>query len=216
MTRHLLATGTLIALCTGVWPAAARAQQPAAAAPDLQIRQIQSGPVAAPEVRFGRVNDRDATFVGGYAGWLTDQKLFIGGAGYWLANRDDDFKMQYGGILVSWTVYGDRAVGLSTGVLLGLGGATMARPYGELLPAPAILAPAGVRDDLRRRFDDDALVPVHDDFVLAEPHVNALVKLTPWLRLDAGVGYRFIGASEVLDRHLRGASGSIALRFGGR
>ena len=221
MTRRLTATCVLFVLCTGWWPAAARAQPASTAAPELQIRPLQSGPVAAPEVRFGRINDRDATLVGGSAGWLTDHKLFIGGAGYWLANRDDDFQMQYGGVLVRWTFHGDRAVGLSPGVLLGLGSATLARPHGDFFDGPPILAPVGIHGNMRVRFggatrpSDPTLVRVHDDFVLAEPQLNAVVRLRSWLRLDAGVGYRFIGASQLLDRHLRGASGSIALRFGG-
>jgi hypothetical protein len=40
-------------------------------------------------------------------------KLLIGAAGYWLANRDDDFKMQYFGGLARWTLGGDRRLGVS-------------------------------------------------------------------------------------------------------
>jgi hypothetical protein len=35
------------------------------------------------------------------------------------------------------------------------------------------------------------------------------------MRLDAGVGYRFIGAADVLGDELRGPSGSVAIQFGG-
>jgi hypothetical protein len=36
------------------------------------------------------------------------------------------------------------------------------------------------------------------------------------MRLDAGIGYRFIGAADVLGDELRGPSGSVAIQFGGR
>ena len=220
MTRRLTASCALVALCAGLGPAAARAQQ-APATGGLQISPMQSGPVVAPDVRLGQINDRDATLVGGYAGWLTDHRLFIGGAGYWLANRDDDFKVQYGGALVRWTFRGDRAVGLSTGVLLGLGNATLTRPYGDLFDDPPNPAATTLRGETRVRFGgtrptDATPVRVRDDFVVAEPQLTAIVRLTPWLSLDAGAGYRFVGASDLLDEQLRGPSGSIALRFGGR
>lgn len=221
MTRRLTRTCALLVLGAGLWPAAARAQQSSPATP-LDITTLQSGPVVAPEVRFGQVNGRDATLVGGYAGWLTSHTLLVGAAGYWLANNDRGFEMQYGGVLARWTLRGDRAIGLSTGVLLGVGAATLTRPYGDLFDDGPVPNPAAAQAGNRVRFGgftrptNSTPVRVHDDFVVAEPHVNALVKITPWLHVDAGVGYRFIGASDLLDTHLRGASGSVALRFGGR
>lgn len=230
MSRRL-ASCALVALAAAAVPTRLAAQTPAASASqDLKIQVLQSGPVAAPEVRFGKVNDRNATLVGGSAGWLTDHKLFIGGAGYWLANGDDDFAMQYGGALVRWTFRGDGPVGLTAGVLLGLGTATMTRPYGDVFgtpPAaattttgrtstPALRGNTAVRFGGTARLTSSTPVRIHDDYVLAEPQVTAVVKIAPWLRLEAGGGYRFVGASDLLDRPLRGASASVALRFGGR
>jgi hypothetical protein len=57
---------------------------------------------------------------------------------------------------------------------------------------------------------------VNEDFFITEPQVNAVLSLTKWLRLDAGVGYRLIGGADVLSDDLRGISGSIALQLGGR
>ena len=34
------------------------------------------------------------------------------------------------------------------------------------------------------------------------------------LRIDAGLGYRFIGFADLIDEHLRGASGTVSVRFG--
>jgi hypothetical protein len=46
--------------------------------------------------------------------------------------------------------------------------------------------------------------------------VNAVMSLTNWLHLEAGVGYRLIGGADLLSGDLRGISGGIALQLGGR
>jgi hypothetical protein len=62
-----------------------------------------------------------------------------------------------------------------------------------------------------------SLLPAAADAqTIAEPQVNALLSLTKWMRLDAGVGYRLIGGADLLGDDLRGISGSIAVQIGGR
>lgn len=218
---HALAAAVLAAAV----PTLADAQSDPAQASrsGLQISQVRSGLVAAPDIRVTEVNGKQATLAGGYLGWLTDKRLLIGGAGYVLANRADDFRMQYGGGLVRWTFFADRPVAISTGVFAGFGTATIARPYGDLfdLPtAPAASAPAGRGPNGRIRFGTspsaDTPVRIHDDFTMAEPQLNIVWSITPWLRLDAGAGYRFIGNADLTEQQLRGPSGSLALQFGGK
>lgn len=226
---HTLTTAALVAAL----PASSRAQSNAtpASGSGLQITQMQSGLVVAPDVRFTQVNDKQATLAGGYLGWLTDKRLLIGGAGYVLANRNDDFQMQYGGGVVRWTFFADRPVAISTGVFAGFGTATLSRPYGDVFGAPRTVATpttttAGRQATVptpsnRIRFGASAItastpVRIHDDYTLAEPQLNLVWSITPWLRLDAGAGYRFVGNAELLNRQLRGASGSIALQFGAK
>ena len=120
------------ALCAALAPTPAFAQAPAASSGPMKIETIDSGFVIAPEARFTEINGDFATLAGGYGGWVTDHRLLVGGAGYWLANRDDDFKMQYFGGLARWTIGGERRLGVSFGGLAGFGEATLARPYGEL------------------------------------------------------------------------------------
>jgi hypothetical protein len=189
----------------------------------FQIQEIDSGVVAAADARFTEINDRAATLVGGYVGWLTDRRLLVGGGGYWLANRDDDFKMQYGGGLVRWTFFADRKVGLSAGTFVGFGNATLARPYGELFDVLVGTRLGGRADmpGLARRLVGNQAIPtdirfrLDETFVLAEPQITAVWSATPWMRVEAGVGYRFIGAADLLGDELRGPSGSIAIQFGG-
>ena len=210
-------------MTTLISPPAGAQQAPPAASP-LQIERIESGFVVAPDARFTEVNDRFATLAGVYGGWLTDRTLLVGGGAYWLANRDDDFKMQDYGGLVRWTIGGRRRLGMSAGGFVGFGDATLARTYGDLFP---VADGHGMKDptrfhalrghgDLRRPLPIDTRVRVNDDFVLAEPQLNGVWNITSWMRLDAGIGYRFIGAAEVLGDELRGPSGSVAIQFGGR
>ena len=56
---------------------------------------------------------------------------------------------------------------------------------------------------------------VSENFLIAEPQANVLLTLTDWMRIDAGVGYRLIGGTSLLDDRLHGVSGTIAVQFGG-
>ena len=220
MTRPIAA---LIALCiASLLPSAAAAQTPSPASP-LKIEPIDSGFVVAPDARFTEVNDKFATLAGVYGGWLTDRTLLVGAGGYWLANRDDNFKMQYFGGVGSWTIGPRRKVGLRAGALVGGGSATLAKTYGDLFGEIPAGAP-GLSRDHRLSFrgrggspiTSATLVRVNEDFFIAEPQVNAVMSLTKWLHLDAGIGYRLIGGADLLNEDLRGISGSVALQLGGR
>jgi hypothetical protein len=220
MTRPIAA---LIALCiASLLPSAAAAQTPSPASP-LKIEPIDSGFVVAPDARFTEVNDKFATLAGVYGGWLTDRTLLVGAGGYWLANRDDNFKLQYFGGVGSWTIGARRKVGLRAGALVGGGSATLAKTYGDLFGEIPAGAPGLRRDhglSSRGRggspITSATLVRVNEDFFIAEPQVNAVMSLTKWLHLDAGIGYRLIGGADLLNEDLRGISGSVALQLGGR
>lgn len=212
----------VVLACAALMPADAGAQQTAPAS-GLQIQEVESGFVVAPDARFTRVNDRSAALAGVYGGWLTDRTLLVGAGAYWLANRADDFKMQYAGGLVRWNIGGHRRLGLSTGALIGIGDATLSRTYGDLFGIPrGTVVPSALRFGARgehglgQAVTSDSRVRINDNFVIAEPQASALWTITPWLRLDAGVAYRFIGRSDLLGDQLRGPSGSIAVQFGAR
>ena len=221
MTRRLT---LLIALCAAwLLPIPARAQVTAPAAAPLRIEPIDNGFVIAPDARFTAINDEFATLAGVYGGWQTDRTLLVGAGAYWLANRHDGFKMQYGGGLARWTMGGHRRVGVTAGALIGLGDATLSKTYGELFGSgPTEGARSNRNGPMSFRGRNgwpvtvDTPLRVSDHFFIAEPQVSALVRITNWMRLDAGVGYRVIGGADLLNEDLRGVSGAIALQFGGR
>jgi opacity protein-like surface antigen len=67
-------------------PAPAAAQDTASAEQShaqsrMQVTQLKSGWLGAPDVKFSQVNDHTATLVGGYGGWVTEGTLLVGGGG---------------------------------------------------------------------------------------------------------------------------------------
>ncbi|MFN7981611.1 MAG: hypothetical protein U0Q11_07110 [Vicinamibacterales bacterium] len=114
MTTTLLSRLAVAAVVVFVTTAPALAQQTSGGG-QLQITEVNSGWVAAPEVTFTRINDRSATLAGGYVGYDVDHTLLVGGAAYGLTNRDRNFEMQYGGAVVRWTIGGDQPIAFTAG-----------------------------------------------------------------------------------------------------
>jgi len=238
MTRALTSRRLALFLALAAAPSllAAEEPQPAPVANDagpLTVERLRSGFVIAPESRLAEVDGHFGNFVGGTAGWMTDGTLLIGGAGYWLTNDPNGIDMSYGGAVVQWTFHADRRFALSARALIGGGGATVTDTLANLgIPTdghvPVVDPRHGYGDghfpgpgfpDHRPGpppFGPNSLVRVHDGFFVTEPQVSATIRLKHWLRLDAGVGYRFTaGARADLDERLRGVSGSFALQIGG-
>jgi hypothetical protein len=198
-------------------PMPARAQQagaPATPSGPLVLERVGSGVVAAPDFKIAEVDDTVGTLVGGYVGWVGDQRLLIGGAAYWLANGRDDLKMAYGGLLVGWTFNGDGRIAFGAKSLAGVGQATLSDTF--------VIRSIGRANDRPRdvRFAPGAGGSVTRDFIfdrtfaVLEPQGHLVIRLTDTIRLDCGVGYRVIGAAGGFEERLRGASGSVAVRFG--
>jgi hypothetical protein len=220
-----------LALLAAAPHGASAEESPAASVPtgsgQPTIERLPSGFVIAPDVRFADVDGRFGNFVGGYGGWMTDRTLLIGIGGYWLTNGQDGFEMAYGGGVVEWTFFSDRRVALSARALIGGGGATVVDTLANLgyrtddggPVDPRFPEPNGGRHGFfpprGRPLPGDTRVRFHEDFFVAEPQVNASVRLAGWLRLGAGVGYRLIGSANQLNDRLRGVSGTVSLQIGG-
>jgi len=205
----------------GLLPIAAFAQTPPAspAAPASQgpmiVERIHSGFLVAPDVKVTEVDKKTSELVGGYAGWVTDQTFFIGGAGYWLANQSHDREMAYGGLVVQWLMHANRRFGLSAKGLVGAGRATLSSPLSDILVRGGNSRRRIDQGDLRRAPITNTNVRFREDFLVAEPEVDALVRLTKHLRLTVGAGYRFTGGEGRDDTRLRGPVGSLGLQIGG-
>lgn len=181
----------------------------------LLVEKIESHWLIAPDVRGADFDGRAGTLAGGYVGRVTDRTLVFGAGGYWLTNRDDDFKVAYGGAVVEWLARSDRKIGFGVRTLVGGGSATLPRTLGDI-----VRIDADRRNGRNARFggrtvDPDARIAVRDDFLVIEPQVNLLWNLTRRHRVSFGVGYRAVGSAPLLGDQLKGVSGSVALQLGG-
>jgi hypothetical protein len=207
-----------VAVMVCLMPLSAAAQPAGSTAPRTQgpmiVEPIHSGFLVAPDIKVTEVDRRTSELIGGYAGWLTDDRIFIGGGGYWLANGNrNDREMAYGGLVVHWLVWNTGRIGVGAKGLVGGGQATLSdtitirvpevRTNGRLI-APPTTVPQRVR--------------VRDGFLVAEPEAQLSIKLMKQLRVAVGAGYRFTGSDRrggFRGDRLDGATGSLALQIGG-
>jgi hypothetical protein len=213
-----LSRSSCAALMLSLFPLAASAQSAPAQTPRSQgpmtVERVESGFLVAPEVKVTRFDRRTSELVGGYGGWLSDQTLFIGGGGYWMANRSRDRGLAYGGLVVGVMPRSDRTVSFGVKGLLGGGRATRletvtlldtrdVRFDGRVIPQPVPFPPIVTN------------IRVREEFWVAEPEANVIVRFSRHVHLAAGASYRFTGRERGTRDGLDGPSGSIAVQFGG-
>jgi hypothetical protein len=186
--------------------------------PGVLVEQVQNGFVGGPDVKFTQVNGHDGVLVGGFGGGLVDQTLFIGAAGYWLANGDWDRGLSYGGMLVQWHFFGRKTVNVSVGGLVGggLGTARYQWPAGAIpysYPSPRH-AHEGQGYYAPGYGPAPAYAVYEAGFFVAEPQVTVLWHAADWISVSAGIGYRGVAGAGDLNHEFSGATGSVAIRFG--
>jgi len=218
----------LLTLALTSLPAAAQNEatasqpQPTPAQGPMIVEPIRSGWLFAPDAKVTEIDGRTSELIGGSVGRITDDAFFVGGAGYWLTNQSNDREMWYGGLVVQWLARTNARFGYSVKGLVGGGEATLAQ---TIIPIARGNDARG--NDLRGRFDgrvDDGRsigsfpsvrVRSRQAFFVAEPEVDALIRLTRHTRLIAGAGYRMTVAERGGDSRLRGAVGTLGLQVGG-
>ena len=194
--------GAVLAFC--LLPIAASAQTSQG---PMIVEQVHNGFLVAPDVKVTEVDRTTAGLAGGYAGLVIDDHVFVGGGAYVLASHSRDREMAYGGLVLQWFGRGSERFGFSAKTLLG-GGRSESMSTRQILDRGRLVSE-------RFRFGQN--------FFVAEPEVDALVRLTRHLRLTAGAGYRFTGSARGRDGFpdsrgrtgLNGAVGSIGLHIGG-
>ena len=158
--------------------------------------------------------------VGGYGGWLIDHRLMLGLGGYGLSNQvrasadaeaiyapaDEPLYIEfgYGGFMIEYVIAPSRLLHVNVQALIGGGSVTY-------------------REDWHDDFLDDnpntRRYGRREALFVAEPTVNAELNVTTWMRISAGVGYRFVTGVDELrgleNTDLSGLSGTLALKFGG-
>ncbi len=233
LAARLILAGTLV---LGLAATAAAQDTPAApqAAPPatdqiaqgpLTVERIPSGWVVTPDVAVTELNKDVGTLAGVYGGWLTERTWLVGAGAYWLANRERDFKMAYGGLVLQYLARSDRRIGFGVKGLVGGGEATIGATYRDIYGMPVESGPAirfgqhgpwhdghrppggGITPDTRLVFDELVFI--------GEPQAQLIWNVTNTVRLTFGAGYRFTsGGREVNDR-ISGPVGSVGIEFGG-
>ena len=216
--RRRIVFGSLAIL---VFAATASAQQqpPPAATGPLVVEQIQSGWLFSPDARVTDLGGETGALAGGYIGHITDRTWVFGAGGYWLTNRDDDFKLAYGGPVFEWLIRADRKIGFGVRALVGAGTATLPLPVSDVLDQRVLSASIDPRRNVRnglRAIDPHSTIAVHDDFFVAEPQVNMTWNISAGQRVVFGVGYRAVGNAPWLGDQLQGVSGSLSFQIGGK
>jgi hypothetical protein len=212
--KHLIITTALV-----LTPALAFAQSTPPSTSGIVVERLENKFVVAPDFKITEVDGDTGALAGGYAGWLAEDTLLIGGAAYWLADGPNNAELIYGGLLVGWTTPPEHRIQFGARGLVGIG-------HGRLDTEFTRFAFGGRgRSDGFARFGSrpgqpnvpttTIRVAAEDDFFLFEPQLTVVTKLTNTLGLTWAAGYRLTGYTDVLDDRLRGVTGSVALQFGG-
>lgn len=185
------------------------------------VERVQSGFLVAPEVKVTEFDHQTSELVGAYGGWLSDQLFFIGGGGYWLANRSSDREFGYGGLVVGILPRTEGTIGFGVRTLLGAGRATTVRSVTTIdYPDPRILASMpgdGRPGDTRLILPPTPVtrnVRYRSDVFVAEPEANIVVNFSKRFHLTGGVGYRFTGRDRGVRDDFSGVTGTIGLQIG--
>lgn len=179
---------------------------------------IDHGGYGGPQLKIGRVAAGDAVFFGGKGGWIIDHNLVIGGGGWGMTNRRDAperlqprapsdtrrvINLGYGGGLIEYFIRPEKVVHGTVGLLIGGGGLNLRN------------RDADCRGD--RECMDENDEGLHDSFFILEPEAGLEVNVVKFMRVNAGVTYRYvtgIGGIGFDNDDLRGFSGTLTLRFG--
>jgi hypothetical protein len=228
MTRITIA-GALMIVALPLTAAAQSAPdetQPQTPQGPMIVERVHSGFMFAPEVKVTEFDKRASGLVGGSAGWVAEETFFVGGGGYWMpSRRSNDRRLAYGGFVMQWFVANGDRFGLSAKALLGGGRATLPESVIEVVGLPSRrdldrLTPAQV-NDLVRAHTITTTIGARQDFLVAEPELNARLGLTRHIRLTFGAGYRFAGNEFRRGRgfdsgnRISGAVGTLGVQIGG-
>jgi hypothetical protein len=183
--KHLIATLAIVLLpiAAAAQPADDRAPDPAPAAQASQgpmvVERIHNGFLAVPEFKFTEFDHQTSGLLGGSAGVVFQEAIFIGGGGYGMVTNSHGRELAYGGLVMQWFGRTSQTVGYSAKMLFGGGTAESTENVQVVVDRAGHIATQAVR--------------VHQDFFVFEPEVNAMVRFNRHVRLTGGVGYRFTG-----------------------
>ena len=177
--------------------------------------EVTHGGFGGPVIKYTQIKGEPAVLVGGRGGWIINHTFIIGGGGYGLVN---DMKANnpliivpgitkpylnfgYGGLELEYIIESDKLLHFSVYSLIGAGGVS----YRE-----------GLFNHNGTDWDHDGNSP-SDAFFVFEPAANVELNIISFLRINAGVSYRFVSGvnfDDLKNSDLAGISGQLTLKFG--
>lgn len=171
--------------------------------------EITYGGYGGPRVALSSFNGKNTWLVGGRGGVIFNSSFAVGGAGYGIANSPqftniDTNKVAYleggyGGLLLEYILLPNKLVHLSFPVIIGAGGLL----YSET-----------------RAIDDadfDQSIIANTSFFVLEPGVELEINIIRFMRLAAGVSYRYTNGMNLPNTSssaFNALSLSVSLKFG--
>jgi len=175
---------------------------------------MSHGGYGAITMKYGKILDQDAWFVGGRGGWLIDHRLTLGisGAGLvsrvtnddWLPinpNPDIDARLftGYGGLLLEPIIFHKSNFHIAVPITIGAGGATYGLQHSDFWSEPIF-------------FEETTEV-----FFALEPGLELEINVVHFMRINIGASYLY--TSDILmpsvdPGFMRGFMGSFAIKFG--
>ncbi len=175
--------------------------------------KITNGGFGAPVVKYTQIKGEPAVLVGGRGGWIINHSFIIGGGGYGLVNNIDAnipqpdcfwgggpyLNFGYGGLELEYIINSDQLLHYSISALIGGGGLSYRRSLEE-----------------NNNWDANWNSP-NDAFFVFEPSLDFEINIISFMRVDAGVSYRFISGvkfDDLSNSDLSGPSALLTFKFG--
>lgn len=176
--------------------------------------KIQHGGYGAPVMKITTIDGRSSVLIGAQGAWILSHTFALGAGGFGLVSPPEytlptepaatpymrlvrrHLEFGYGGIFLSYIAHSDRLFHPVFDVMIGGGSLSL------------------VEGDYN---DDNTHDGNTDNFMVVEPTVNAELNIVSFMRLTAGVGYRWCsGVSRFgySTSDVNGLTGSVALKFG--
>ncbi len=175
---------------------------------------IEHGGFGGVELKISPIgrDNTNAVLMGGRGGWIINHTFVLGGGGYglvsdipadWVEERWYEGEAQpyylnfgYGGLLLAYIHNSDALLHYELWSIIG-GGAV----------------------DVRTRADVGEMYShmSGDGVFVAEPGINIMLNVTPFLRIGAGASYRYVAGvndPRLTNEDLTNFSGQIILKFG--
>ncbi|HLL05702.1 MAG TPA: hypothetical protein VK539_34345 [Myxococcaceae bacterium] len=192
-------------------PPAPREEDKPQAKPQMETLlsgDVTQGGFGGPVLAYSRVLDRDVLFFGGRGGWIANHRFVLGAGGFAMTTKlaapsgaplgGENLRLDfgYGGLWLEYILWPHKLLHVTAGTLVGGGAAIYNRTV---------------------RADGEDRELISDIVVVVDPVLSAELNVLRFLRLSAGVGYRYVGSVNLagLEKDdLSGFTVSVMIRFG--